>query len=150
MTDKHTVLAGAPGALNRLDQPWVVTVEGDSIVARWKWMDATFFAPAKVSNEVRDYAFTVTLTDKGKYKELDKTERKSGGVSMSGGKVGFGGSSQKFIGKTNAKSFSLGVGQNNQTGETGIIGFKFDTSLVKQPIRAYLEYYGFKKAGLFG
>lgn len=149
-TEKQSVLQNAPNALNRPDQPWQVTVEGDAIVARWKWMDATFFAPHEVTSETKDYAFTVILGDNGKWKEVDRTEQKSSGVNMSGGKIGFGASSQKFIGKTSQKSFSFGTGVNNQTGEGGFIKFKFDTTLVKKPIRDYLESCGWKKPGLFG
>ena len=150
MTDKEMVLAQAPAALNRPDQPWEVTIEGDSIVARWKWMDAVFFAPQNVSNEIREFTFTVTLSSKGTWKELDKTENKSGGVKMSGGKLSFGSSSNTFKGKTNQKSIKFGVGRDNQTGETGVVGFSFDTTTVKQPVRDYLTACGWKKAGLFG
>ena len=148
--DKQTVLARAPGALNRPDQPWEACVQGDSIVAYWKWMDATFFAPHEVNNEVREYTFTVTLSDKGTWKEIDKTTNASSGVKMSGGKLSFGSSKSNFSGKTNQKSYQLGMGQNNQTGQAGLIGFKFDTTMVKQPVRDYLTACGWKKAGLFG
>ena len=147
---KQQVLYDAPNVLNRPEQPWVVTVEGDSIVARWKWMDATFFAPTEINDETRNYSFTVTLNDKGKYKELDVTQEKTTSVGMSGGGLSFGTSSSSFKGKTTQKSFSFGVGQNNQTGEMGFVGFKFDTSLVKNQIRGYLESCGWKKAGMFG
>jgi len=148
--NKQKVLADAQGALNSPGQPWEVTVQGDSIVARFKWMDATFFAPQEVNEETRQFTFTVTLSDKGTWKETDKTESKSSGVKMSGGKLSIGGSKKSFMGKTNQKSFSFGTGVNNQTGQAGLIGFKFDTSLVKQPIRDYLTCCGWKKGGLFG
>ena len=148
--DKGKVLSDAPGALNKPDQPWEAAVEGDSIVARWKWMDATFFSPNEVTDQTRAFTFTVTLDNKGKWKELDKTESASAGVKMRGGKLSFGGSSSTFIGKTNQKSFQFGAGKNNQTGEAGMIGIKFDTTKVKQPIRDYLTSRGWKKAGLFG
>ena len=148
--EKSRVLSEAPGALNLPNQPWEVTVEGDAIVAHWKWMDATFFAPGKVSDETRRYTFTVTLNDKGKWKELDNTQNKSSGVKMNGGKLSFGGSSSSFSGKTSQKSVQFGIGKNQQTGEAGVIGFKLDTALVKQPIREYLTRAGWKKAGLFG
>ena len=150
MSAKQIALANAPDALNRPDRPWEVTIEGDSIVARWKWMDARFFAPHEISNETRQFTFTVTLSDKMTWKEIDKTENKTSGVKMSGGKLSFGSSSNSFKGKTNQKSFSFGVGQNNQTGEAGIIGFKFNTTDVKQPVRDYLISYGWKKAGMLG
>ena len=149
-TDKQTVLSRAAGALNRPGQPWEATVQGDSIVAHWKWMDATFFAPHEVNDQTRRFTFTVTLTDKGTWKENDQTENKSTGVKMSGGKIGFGSSSRSFTGNTNQKSFAFGAGKNNQTGEAGLIGFKFDTTAVKQPIRDYLTSCGWKKAGMLG
>jgi len=149
-TEMKKVLAEAPEALNKPDQPWEVTVEGDAIVARWKWMDAAFFAPNEVNDQTKRFMFTVTLNDKGRWKELDKTENKSTGVKMSGGKLSIGSSSNTFIGKTNQKSIQFGAGKNNQTGETGLMGFKFDTTAVKKPIRDYLTACGWKKAGLFG
>jgi len=150
MLDRDQVLTQAPAALNQENQAWEVKVEGNSLVARWKWMDAKFFAVKEVNNEVKDYKFTVTLDEKGKYKEKDNTEEKKTSVSMKDGKLSFGTSSSSFSGKTTQKSFSIGVGQDNQSGEVGLLKHKFDTSAVKKPIRAYLEECGWKKAGLFG
>ena len=146
MMDKRLVLNNAPMALNRPDQPWQVTTEGDSIVARWKWMDATFFSPHEINDETRAFTFTVTLYDNGTYREIDVIENKSSGVKMSGGKLSFGSSSSSFKGKTNKKSFSFGAGQNNQTGQAGLVGFKFNTTSVKQPVRDYLFSCGWKKS----
>ena len=109
-------------------------------------MDAAFFAPHEVTNETRQYTFTVALNANGKWKEIDTTANKSTGVKMSGGKIGFGTSSNSFKGKTSQKSFGFGMGHNNQTGETGLISYKFDTTSVKQPIRDYLSSRGWKKA----
>jgi len=151
MLEKHQVLNDAVYALNRPEQPWHVTVEGDSIVARWKWMDATFFSPMEINDEVRNYSFTCTLDNKGKWKELDRKEEKSSNVKLnSGGGLSFGTSSSSFKGKTTQKSFEFGVGKNNQTGEIGFVGFKYDTNLVKQSVRGYLTHCGWKKAGMFG
>ena len=149
-TDKQTVLSQVAGALNKPGQPWEVTVQGDSIIAYWKWLDATFFGPHEVTDETKSYSFTVILTDKGKWKEIDQTETKSTGVSMKGGNLSIGSSSQKFIGKTSQKSFQLGSGINNQTGEVGLVMAKFDTAIIKKSVREYLESLGWKKAGLFG
>jgi len=150
LTPKRQILQEAPYALNRPGIPWQVAVEGDSIVARWKWMDATFFAPHEITSEVRDYTFTVMLSDNRTWKELDRSEDKKAGVRVSGGKLSFGGSSNTFVGKQNKKSFQFGVGQNNQTGQAGLIGFKFDTTQIKEAVRGYLTSRGWKKAGLFG
>ena len=150
MLDRKKVLEDAPAALNKADQPWEVTVEGNSIVGKWKWMDATFFAPTEVNNETKEFTFTVTLDDKGKWKEMDKIEEKSKNAGMGGGGLSFGASSHKFKGKTTQKSFQFGIGKDNESGDVGLIGFKFDTDMVKKPIREYLTSCGWKKAGLFG
>ena len=149
LTEKQMALRDAPYALNRPDQPWVVAVEGDSIVARWKWMDAAFFAPHEASNAVRAYTFTAILADNRTWRELDKTENKTSSVGMSGGKLSIGSSSGTFAGKQNTKSFQFGAGRDNQTGQTGLVAFKFSTTPVKESIRAYLTNRGWKKAGLF-
>jgi len=149
-TDKQSMLYHAPAMLNRPDIPWVVTVEGDSIVARWKWMDALWFAMHEVSDEVKSYSFAVTLSDKGTYKELDTTEEKTRSITMNDGKIGFGTSTETFKGKQTRKSFQAGLGRDNTTGRVGVIGFKYNTTQVKDQIRSYLDTNGWKKAGVFG
>ena len=143
-TEKQKVLYDAPQALNRPEQPWVVTVEGDAIVARWKWSDEIHFSLAEITEDVKNYYFTVILDDKGKWKEVDQTEQKSSGVSMQGGTLSFGTSKSSFKGKTTQKSFSIG-----NSGQ-GFVASKFDTTLVKNAVRGYLTQCGWKKAGLFG
>ena len=149
-TDKNSMLYHAPNMLNREDIPWVVTVEGDSIIAHWKWMDALWFAPHEINDEVQRYTFAVTLDDNGRYKELDTTEEKTNTISMGGGTIGFGTSSNTFKGKQNRKSFEFGIGRDNDTGKIGFISFKYDTTQIKNQIRGWLEANGWKKAGLFG
>ena len=146
--EKQQVLQGAVQALNGDDKPWAVTVEGDSIVGRGKWMDARFFSPASITNEEREYIFTVTLKDNGKWQEIDKATNKASGVSFSGGSLSFGSSSSSFKGKMSQKSVSFGLGQNKQDGSIGIIKSSLDTSLIKDSVRRYLTQCGWKKAGL--
>jgi len=147
-TDKQSMLYHAPTMLNSPEIPWVVSVEGDSIIARWKWMDALWFSANEISDEVKNYSFAVTLSDKGTYKELDTTEDKTRSITMGGGNIGFGTSKDVFKGKQNRKSFEFGIGRNNTTGGVGFIGFKYDTTKVKDQIRGYLDANGWKKAGL--
>ncbi len=148
--DKQRVLYDAPAALNRPDQPWVVTVEGENIVARWKWMDAVFFAPNEITDATKAYSFVVTLKDNGKWKEQDITMQTSKSVGFEGGTLKIGGAKQAFSGHSTQKSFEVGLGKNKQDGNVGLLAFKFDTQYVKEPIRAYLTNCGWKKGGLFG
>jgi hypothetical protein len=150
-TDKQSMLYHAPTMLNNPNIPWVVSVEGDNIVARWKWMDALFFSPHEISDETKSYTYTVSLSDNGKYKALDETVEKVKGVSLEGGKLNFGTSTDMFKGTKNQKSFEFGIGMNKKTDEVGLVGFKYDTSQVKQHICSWLEANGWeKKSGLFG
>lgn len=147
-TEKQKVLQDAENMLNKQEQPWSVVVEGDSIIATWKWMDATFFSTAEVTDEEKEYKFIVTLKDNGKWKETDQSQEKTANINMKDGKISFG--SSAFIGNSVQKNITIGLGKNNETGETGIIKFKFDTKIMKEPIRQYLINCGWKKAGLFG
>ena len=138
---KQQVLEGAMNALNRQGQPWMVTVEGDCIVARWV---------LQLQEGNKDYSFTARLDDKGKWHEIDTDEVKGPSVKMSGNTLSFGASKSSFKGKTTQKSFEFGPKKNAQTGQVEFGATTFDTNLVKKPIRDYLTSCGWKKAGLFG
>lgn len=147
MKSKEEVLNGALNVLNSQNNPWEVIIEGDSIIAKWKWMDARFFAPNEITNEVKEYKFVVTLNDKGKWTEKDYTSSQSSNVDLGAKKISFG--TSNFSGHTSGKGFAIGLGQNNDSGETGLLKFKYDTSLVKNSVRDYLTSCGYKKKGLF-
>lgn len=146
--EKQKVLQDAENVLNKQDQPWSIVVEENSIIATWKWMDATFFSVDEISDEEKKYKFIVTLKDNGKWKETDQSQEKTANINMKDGKISFGTSS--FVGSSMQKNITIGLGKNKETGETGIIKFKFDTKIMKEPIRQYLMDCGWKKAGLFG
>jgi len=143
--DKQTVLAQAAQMLNRQDQPWEARVEGDSIIGYWKWMNAYFFGLHEVNDETKQYTFTVTLSNNGTYKELDQTEDKKRSINFSGGQLSLGSSKDTFKGKANKKSYEFGLGKDKDSGKIGAIGFKYNTTDVKQPIRDYLASCGWKK-----
>ena len=72
MIEKEKVLSDAPKALNSDNNPWEVAVEGDSIIGTWKWMDARFFTEGGISDEDKEFTFTVTLKDIGQDKKSGK------------------------------------------------------------------------------
>lgn len=147
-TEKEKVLREAENVLNQQEQPWSIVIEGDSIIATWKWMDATFFSTAEVSDEQKKYKFIVTLKDNGKWKEIEQSQEKKASTNWKNGTISFGTSG--FIGNSVQKSITIGLGKDKETGKNGMMKFKFDTEIVKQPIRQYLTNCGWKKAGLFG
>ena len=89
MIEKEKVLSDAPKVLNSDNNPWEVTVEGDSIIGTWKWMDARFFTEGGISDEDKEFTFTVTLKDNGKWKEVDSTSSKTSSIRMHNGKLSF-------------------------------------------------------------
>jgi len=144
-TNIAETLAGVP-SLNQPGQPFFYTAEGTSIVGRWKWQDQTLFAPAAVTDEVREFTFIVDLNQDGTYKERTQessttTKAGLGGVSME--KTG-------FIGNSSKKSFSISIGKDKNTGDVGVVKASLDTDLIKRPLRDYLARGGWKqKGGLF-
>lgn len=144
--DKQVILQNIKNDLNKPNQPWEISIEGNSIVAYWKWMDATFFSPNDVTNEIKEYKFIVTLLDNSKWSEQDASTQSN--VSFNGNGLSFGTSS--FSGNQVSKSITIGFGKDNSTGKVGIIKSKFDTSIIKNAIRNYLTNCGWKKKGLFG
>jgi hypothetical protein len=148
--DKGRTLYDAYYMLNQQNQPFFVSIEGDSIVARWKVMEPLWFDPRTISDGERTFTFTCTLNDKGKYKEIDTDKQSAKGVSFDSGKVTFGASSSSFKGHKADKSFSFGTAVDPVTGGLTMATSRFDTNLVKNAIRGFLAQYGWEKAGLFG
>ena len=68
-------------------------------------------------------------------------------INFGEGKLEFG--SSNFSGHTAGKSITIGFGKNNDSNESGIVKFKYDTSIIKNEIKNYLQECGYKKKGLF-
>jgi len=118
-TDRQIVLANAAQTLNRPDQPWEVTVKGNSIVARWRWADPTFFTPKQATKRVRHFKFTAKLKQKGRWTEHERRVC----MTLLGG---------------SARPVEYHLGVNPLTGQPGLGGFAFEEALIKNPIRQYL------------
>ena len=146
MVSKESILQNVQNDLNKPNQPWEVSVEGDSIIAYWKWMDASFFSPNDITKEVKEYKFIVTLLDNSKWSEKDISTQSN--VSFNGSGLSFGTSA--FAGKQVSKSFTIGLGKDNTSNTVGVVKAKFDTTEIKKAVRDYLTNCGWKKKGFFG
>ena len=135
--EKQKLLKDAMVVLNNDNQPWKVIIEGDSIIAKWKWEDARFFSATGLTESVKNFTFKVTLDDNGKWHEMDIVDEKKTKIDLSSGKMSF--ENSFFNGKTSRKTITIGVGQNKETGEVGVVKSNFDTSIIKEPIRNYLK-----------
>lgn len=138
-------LAGVP-SLNQPGQPFIYSVEGSSIVGRWRWQDQTLFAPQSVTDEVREFTYIVDLNQDGTYKE--HTQESSSTRKAGAGGIGF--EKTGFVGNSSKKSFSIGIGKDKNTGDVGVVKASLDTDMIKRPLRDYLAQQGWKpKGGLF-
>ncbi len=128
-------------SLNGDGKNYIVTVEDDKIITQVKWMDATFFSPSQITNEMRDFKYVVQLHDNGKYSEIDESVATTTSVSGSGFNKKF----SAFKGKSISFNKTIGVGRNNTTGETGIISNTFYSEDYKKPVREFIKQYGYKR-----
>ena len=87
MKSKEEILANIFNDLNINEKNWTISIEGNQIIAYWKWKDGIFFSPDSITDEVKEYKFIVTLLDNGKWKETDVTNNTSEGISLSSGKA---------------------------------------------------------------
>lgn len=126
-------------ALNGDGKKYVITVEDNKIITRVKWMDAVLFSPTSISNEMRDFEYTVALNDDGTYYEVEKYVDSSG--SAHGGGLGY--SKRVFYGKRASRTIGLGV--NKQTGEAGIVDVSFNSAEYIRPVKELMQNSGYKK-----
>lgn len=134
-------------ALNGNDKKYMITVEENKIITRVKWMDATFFSPGSISNEMREFEYTVEIDTNGKYRELDKSVSASKSINSNGASY----NKSIFVGKQISFDRTIGIGKNKQDGETGIIDVSFNSEEYKTPVRNLLKNLGYKKKmGILG
>lgn len=145
------VLQGAL-ALNGDDKKYSVTVEGDKIITTVKWMDAVFFAPDSVTDEVRQFKFIAKLNDNNTWLEIDESKA----VKKSAGMGGLSMNYSSFKGKEISFNKTIGIGKNREDGSVGVIKIEFNSEEYKKPVSEYLASCGYKKtnkgffASLFG
>lgn len=135
---KEQILASAL-ALNGDGKRYVITVEGNKIFTRVKWMDAVLFSPTSVSNEMREFEYTVTVNDDGTYYEVEKYVDTSG--SVHGGGLRF--EKRAFYGKRASRTVGLGIDQ--QTGKAGIVDVSFNSAEYIKPVKELMQNAGYKK-----
>ncbi len=134
-------------SLNGEDKKYKISVDGNKIVTEVKWMDAVFFSPKEVTDEMKQFKFTVTLNDDNTYSEIDESKS----VSKKVGAGGFGMQYSSFKGKEITFNKTIGIGKNKDTGDTGIVGTTFYSEEYKKPVRDFLKANGYteKKKGFF-
>ena len=154
MTTPLPELLALVPTLNDPAQPYIYTVKGDQIVAKWDIVSAKSLYPTEYKSVDKKFQVTISLDEKkGTWKPKEKTS--DSGSSVSDGKISFGGSVGGFSGKSSSKgaSFEFG-GVNKKKGEDATLAplvYSWDTAKIKTPLFDFLEANGWKrKKGLFG
>lgn len=153
------LLAALP-ALNDPKEPFVFTVDGDTIVGTWDIVKATSLYPLgkQIESIDKDYRITVSF-DAGKstYEFNEHHSSTTGSVGVDNGKVGGKFEKQFFSGKSSGKSFSWELGGVRKT-DDGItvapLTYSFETSRIKEPLFTFLQHNGWSRkkgflSGLF-
>lgn len=127
--------------LNGDDKKYKITIDGDKIITEVKWMDAVFFAPSSVTDEMRNFKFTAKVNDDGTWNEIDESTH----IKKTAGAGGLGMSYSSFKGKEISFNKTIGFGKNKEDDSIGVISVTFNSEEYKKPVREYLASCGYKK-----
>ncbi len=144
--NKEQVKQSAFSRFNNPNNFFTVEVNGDDLIFTWNWKNATLFGMTSISQENREYKYIITLFDNNKYKDRSIDTNKN--INVSPGNISFGNS--LFTGKQFGVHKEIGIGRNNQTNETGVQMFDFDTRKIQKPVQNFLNECGYTKKGIFG
>jgi len=135
------VLSGAL-ALNGSDKKYTITIEDNKIITTVKWMDAVFFSPGSVTDEVRNFKYIVKLNDDGTYTDLTE----SSALKKRAGLSGLGVQYSSFKGKEMSFNRTISLGKNKEDNSVGIVDIKFNSEEYKKVVQDYLKCHGYNKA----
>jgi len=141
---KHIVLAEAPDALNRPDQPWEVSVEGDSIVARWKWEDPDWFKTQEVTADIRAFSYSVTLSDRGSWTDDSADRDRKPRFYKDGVRKNLRPALRELTAVTAERGVSTGPDDEVRTEPLAPADPEFDVAAIQKAIRSYLLSCGYR------
>ena len=130
----------AQNHFKKVHPEWICTIEGPYLVIQLNWMDVTYFNGKGVSHEARIYRYMVEILSDGTFKTMDVTADNEKAIGLDGVSL----SASSFAGKQFIYHADARLGTDNQTGEKGIITYKFNNNEIKKPVMEYLEHLGLK------
>lgn len=149
-TSLQQLLADVP-TLNNPKEPFVFTVDGNTIVGRWDIVKATTLYVSELESIDKKYTITVTLDEANGTYDFNEVQTSSeGSVKTSGASL----RKEAFSGKSTSKEFSFSFGGLRKT-KKGITAmplvYSFSTAKIKDPLFGFLKQNGWKrKKGLLG
>lgn len=119
--------------------PFIVETDGDRLVFRWRWMDATVFGISSISREVKEFRHVVILGNDGTFYGYDTDDGSYAGARFSG-KVRAGGST--FTGQEIRIRREAAFGKDRDG--AGIRTWEFSTEDVHGPVRKFFTDNGWR------
>ena len=117
------------------DDPNIAIERGeDYITLSQAFTNNVHLSPKLFEKSHSVFSHTVTLYDDDSYKTIDIIKNKSADF--------FNFTSSEYKGILNMRGFFYGLGQDMNTGETGLIRQEWNTEDIKAPVREYMEQTG--------
>lgn len=132
---------------NSKDLPYTLEIinsdkaDEETVVAKWKWMDATYFGGLDITKEIQEFATYVKLEGNGKYKWFDSTQEFKASIGAKGINL----SGNAFYGKKWEYKKVIVLGKDNKINKAGLVNFELKTSSIHKPIDEWLKNNGYKK-----
>lgn len=139
MPDKEKVLQLAVQRLNDMKYPFTVTVDGNQLIAVWKWKDTTVLGSSMIAKENSSFRYIIRLRDDGTFYGFDADEETlfRGGAD---GKIYGGG--KRFTGQE--IRFHKEISLSKKNGKMGLHTYGFSTREIHEPIIAFFETQGWR------
>ncbi len=119
---------------------WICTVEQGVLVIQLNWQNATYFNGMGLTHASRVYRHIVKIFPDGKWMATDVTVNNDSCVGLGGIRI----SESAFSGKQWSYQAEKVLGHDNQTGQNGILTYKFNTADIQVPVKEYFNSLGFK------
>jgi hypothetical protein len=158
MTTPLPELLAAVPSIADPQEPFVLTVDGDTIVGSWDIVKATTLYPLGLDLEHvdQDYRLTVTFdTDRQTYDFEEHQTSTTGRAGIDGDTLRLGGRKEFFRGKSSSKQFHWEIGGIRKDDDGDLtaapLTYSFETSRIKEPLFSFLEQHGWhRKKGFLG
>lgn len=137
----NEVLANAVNDLTKEDEPWIISTEGNSIIARINWKNTTNISFVEINNEMQNFEYCINLFDDYKYTEGTESTTDTASIELGSTSANH----SAFYGLELRDFHSIEFGVNHNTDEKGIIKTNFTTDEIRDRIRQYVEERGYKR-----
>lgn len=118
----------------------ICTVEQNVFVAQLNWQDVTYFNGRGLTKEARTYRCVVKVFPNRTFYMIDVNTDNVDKIGLGGVKISRG----AFAGRSWSYHFEVVLGQDNKTGETGLLTYRFKSSEIQKPVKNYFKSLGLK------